>query len=270
MQTFPQVVAIGIYDSRSTVKNREVTANRKTKMFEIELPIEENGTSYIDGEDRKICKDMLICAKPGQTRHTRLPFRCYYVHMICHDELLCRNLGALPNFLSTNQRDTYLHLFSRLCELYDSPVDTDRIQMHSVLLELICLLCREAESQTRSLQIRYKTHATIEQAISYIQTHLEADLSLSAVSAHLSFSPIHFHNSFKSATGKTLREYVEELRIKKAANLLLTTKLSLADIASECGFSSQSYFSCVFKRRLGITPREYVRNIHTRYENSGN
>ena len=49
----------------------------------------------------------------------------------------------------------------------------------------------------------------------------------------------------------------EEQRIKKSTNLLLTTNYSLTQIAFECGFSSQSYFSYVFKRHYGVSPSKY-------------
>ena len=75
-----------------------------------------------------------------------------------------------------------------------------------------------------------------------------------------------FHNSFKKAVGPTLREYVEEQRIKKAITLLTATHLTLTQIAFECGFSSQSYFSFVFKRRTGKTPRQYANEINKLYE----
>ena len=82
----------------------------------------------------------------------------------------------------------------------------------------------------------------------------------------MSFSPIHFHNTFKRTVGKTLRDYIEEQRIKKATDLLLTTNYSFTQIAYECGFSSQSYFSYVFKRRMNLAPREYAKKMHRRYE----
>ena len=87
----------------------------------------------------------------------------------------------------------------------------------------------------------------IEKAMEYIRENLTSELSLEVVSEKMSFSPIHFHNMFKSATGMTLRKYVEEQRISKAANLLVTTDFTLTEIAYECGFSSQSYFSYAFK-----------------------
>ena len=83
---------------------------------------------------------------------------------------------------------------------------------------------------------------------------------------YASFSPIHFHNCFRRATGKNLREYVEEERIRRALGLLVGTDLTLAQIAYECGFSSQSYFSAAFKRKMKLPPREYVRETKKKYE----
>lgn len=91
-------------------------------------------------------------------------------------------------------------------------------------------------------------------------------MSLEKTAKEMSLSPVHFHNTFKTSVGKTLRDYVEEQRIKKAINLLQTTNYSLTKIAFECGFSSQSYFSYAFKRRMKKTPREYVREIYNQYE----
>ena len=82
----------------------------------------------------------------------------------------------------------------------------------------------------------------------------------------MSLSPVYFHNVFKSATGKTLHDYIEEQRIKKAIYLLQTTNYSLTKVAYECVFSSQSYFSFVFKRRMKNTPRKYMKDIYCKYE----
>ena len=60
---------------------------------------------------------------------------------------------------------------------------------------------------------------------------------------------------------KTLREFVEERRIKKAIDLLFTNNYQLSEIAYECGFSSQSYFCYAFKRYTGTTPKQYIKKF---------
>jgi AraC-like DNA-binding protein len=64
----------------------------------------------------------------------------------------------------------------------------------------------------------------------------------------------------------TLRDYVEEQRLRKAISLLTETGLTLSEIAFECGFSSQSYFNYAFKKRLHLTPRAYAAEVQLRYD----
>ena len=268
-ESLPQVVATGIYDSRIAAKNKTVSKNRKTAMFEIELITESGGISYIDNDVHKIEPNLIICAKPGQIRHTKFPFRCYYIHLMVDEGMLSNALSALPDFMTVSDPTPYVEIFTQLRALFDSPEQADAIKLHSLVLDLTYRLSIGAREYRQRTVASRKRHKTIEAAIKYINENLSSDLSLDTVSQALSFSPIHFHNFFKSATGKTLRDYVEGSRIKKAAELLLTTELTLTDIATRCGFSSQSYFSFVFKRRMGITPREYVRQINAQYEQGG-
>ena len=93
--------------------------------------------------------------------------------------------------------------------------------------------------------------------VEYIKNNLADDLSLATLAKAANFSPIYFHTCFKSYTGKTLREFVEEERIKKACILLSANELSIEKIAEVCGFTSRSYFCVVFKRKMNISPREY-------------
>ena len=260
----PRIVAVGIYNAQQAVKNRSVTQNRKTSMFEIELPIGEGGVSYMDTESVAIAEDMIICAKPGQVRHTRLPFKCYFIHMTVGEGELYDRLIKLPSYIAISDRSAFEELFKQLCACYDTALDGDRLLLQSRVLELIYRL--GFYTQESSYQSKTNHKETIEKVLAYIKAHLTEDLSLEVVSEYASFSPIYFHNFFKKSTGMTLREYVEEQRFQRAVNLLFSRDMTLSEIAYECGFSSQSYFSCVFKKRTGMTPRQYVKELYRRYE----
>ncbi|MBR6679763.1 MAG: helix-turn-helix transcriptional regulator [Clostridia bacterium] len=262
----PEIVAIGIYNSQIAAKNKTITKNRRTAMFEIELPIESGGISYIDDEHMQILPTTIVCSKPGQTRHTKLPFKCYYIHMILKEGALYDLLMSVPNYLSVDNTEAYKEIFSRMCKYYDSAVESDKIMIYGLIFELLHLLDKDSKRQLRKEASKSNNHETIERVISYIKQNLTSDLSLDAVSAYANISPIHFHNCFKSATGRTLHQYVEEQRIKRAANLLITTDWTLTRISGECGFSSQSYFSYAFKRKMGQSPREYARQVYNRYK----
>lgn len=148
---------------------------------------------------------------------------------------------------------------------YDTLSDSKEIILHSLILELIYTITKDSTKRIKNGNSN-NTYTLIEKSLQYIKEHITEDLALETVAKAMSMSPIHFHNTFKTAVGKTLREYIEEQRIKKATNLLLTTNHTLTQIAFECGFSSQSYFSYVFKRKMKVTPREYVREVYNKYE----
>lgn len=260
----PEVLVAGIYNSQVAAKNVTVSKNRKTSMFEIELSLEQGGVSYIDSISFPITPNTLICAKPGQTRHTKFPFKCYYIHLIIHEGPLYETLMNLPDFFEVDKRETCERLFERLVRHYNTPSENEEIILQGLFLELVYEITKNATKRAKSKGTA--TNNMTEKALAYIKEHLTEDLSLETVAKTMSLSPIHFHNTFKTAVGKTLREYVEEQRIKKATQLLITTNATLTEIAFECGFSSQSYFSYAFKRRMNMTPREYVREIYNKYE----
>ena len=229
------------------------------------MPIEDGGISYIDSNSKQINTNMIICAKPGQVRHTKFPFKCYYVHMIVHSGTLYDSLMSTPDFFETEKGDIYKGIFTKLVKHYNTLAGSEEIILQSLLLELIYTINKDSTFKNKNGNFT-NNYSMIEKSLQYIKEHITEDLSLEKVAKSMSFSPIHFHNTFKAAVGKTLRDYVEEQRLKKAINLLTTTDYSLTKISFECGFSSQSYFSCVFKRRMKKTPREYEKDIRSRYE----
>lgn len=261
----PELVSAGIYNAQIAHKNRSVSPNRKTTMFEIELPIGSGGISYIDDTMHPIEESLIICAKPGQMRHTRLPFKCYYIHMIVNEGRLFDSLSALPNYMEQDEVNDIRDIFIELCSRYASGSAKEDIMLQSLILKLIHILEQSAPTFEIAYNPKHNNHAVIEQTLQYIKEHLAADLSLEVLSAQATFSPVYFHKLFKASTGKNLREYVEEQRIKKAIALLLSTEMTLAQIAYECGFSSQSYFSYTFKRHTGTTPRGYAKQIVEQY-----
>jgi len=102
-----------------------------------------------------------------------------------------------------------------------------------------------------------KSSHVIEQALAFINANFDYDLSVDVLLGFCNVSRSHFHYLFKKSTGKTLTAYITEKRIERAVRLLKDSDLSIAEVAYSNGFSSQSYFSKVFKRLVGMSPREY-------------
>ncbi|HUH44391.1 MAG TPA: response regulator [Treponemataceae bacterium] len=92
----------------------------------------------------------------------------------------------------------------------------------------------------------------------YIEEHFfDPSVRLHVIAEHVCLSPNHFSTVFSQECGITFIEYLTDIRINKAKEFLKTTQKRSADIAYEIGFSDPHYFSYIFKKHTGMSPREY-------------
>lgn len=106
-----------------------------------------------------------------------------------------------------------------------------------------------------------KHSASINSCIQYLNAHYSRQLSLKETAHHINLSPSYLSRIFKKETGIPLHEYLNQIRISKAKELLRHTNLRLLDIASLTGFEDQSYFTKVFRRMTGISPLAYRQKV---------
>jgi AraC family transcriptional regulator len=97
----------------------------------------------------------------------------------------------------------------------------------------------------------------LQRTTEYIETHLAHELALTEIAAVAQTSLAHFARLFKQATGQTPHQYVTRRRIERAKRLLTETEWPLIDIGHQVGFTDQSYFTAVFRRYVGTTPKGY-------------
>ena len=97
----------------------------------------------------------------------------------------------------------------------------------------------------------------IKTAKDYIDAHFDKDISLDDVSKVVNISPYYFSKIFKEESGLNFIEYLTNIRIEKAKNLLENSNLSVKEICISCGYSDPNYFSRSFKKNVGVTPTEY-------------
>ena len=101
---------------------------------------------------------------------------------------------------------------------------------------------------------------TIHRVTEFIKTNYRGKLTLEQIAASVHLSPSHISGLFRKETGQTVSAYISFVRIEKSKQLLKTTMLSIAEIADQCGFEEQSYFSRVFRKQTGLSPKTYRDN----------
>ena len=99
--------------------------------------------------------------------------------------------------------------------------------------------------------------AAIRRILDFLDEHVSDVPALSELAVMAGMSRSHFSRTFHLVVGMPLRDYVRDLRLRRAHRLLVTSKLSLTNIAVESGFYDLPHFDKAFRHRLGISPHEF-------------
>ncbi len=131
----------------------------------------------------------------------------------------------------------------------------DRIQSLQEIRQKIIEMVMECVS-TESVADA-NARSKIQMAIGYIQEHFAENLTVNVLAEHYGMSPNYFSSMFKKEMSRSAVNYITELRINQARELLYHSELSVVDISKKVGYEDSQYFFRVFKKYLGMTPLQY-------------
>lgn len=106
-------------------------------------------------------------------------------------------------------------------------------------------------------------YKSVNRVMEYIHEHLGENIKLDDLAKTANLSSFHFHRIFKAIICESPGDYIQRLRLEKAAFKLQSTALPLADIAEQTGYQSLHALSKAFKKRYGITPSEFRKQAVT-------
>ncbi len=112
-------------------------------------------------------------------------------------------------------------------------------------------------SSTRDLRL----HSIIQKAMGLIEENYYKPLSIEDIAAACAICSSHLNVLFKKETGTTVYQYLLNIRMKKAKELLRSGAGNITEVAFKVGFNDSNYFSRMFKMRVGLSPREYLNKI---------
>lgn len=105
------------------------------------------------------------------------------------------------------------------------------------------------------------TDEFFEKTINYMRNHIGENLTLSDFAAHVNYSASHFSYRFRNKTGFSPIEYFNQLKIQKACQYLQFTNLRINEIASKLGMSDPFYFTRLFRKTMGFSPKYYRQSL---------
>ena len=198
----------------------------------------------------------------------------------------CRDTAfseAYEHFLSSSEGSDPLvqYLFlEQVCDLFGRFIDetfpqSEKAAMikteikfemqHTVSLDALLRKVQEiimAALREFDRLLKDRENLPIRQAKDYIYQNYQKQLRLEDIAAAVYLSPAYLSNAFKKATGTNLVNFINEYRIEQAKNLLISSNMTVDEIANAVGFDSHRYFGNVFKKMVGINPTEYRKLYH--------
>lgn len=157
---------------------------------------------------------------------------------------------------------------NQLCEdmhqIIEQP-EVDYLRLNYLLFGMLILIYSKfvkeppASAQARDLD---KSLNRIRDILLYIKEHCEENITTSSVAAEFGYSREHFSRLFKRYADMSLKQYLNEYRLVRAADDLFTTDKRMLEVAMDNGFPDEKSFYGAFKRKYGVTPAEYRRQKH--------
>lgn len=151
-------------------------------------------------------------------------------------------------------RDCILEIIS----VHSKREDFYEIQIKSELYKLFFVLFKYFfECQNGNLPIKDITTRNIKIILDYIAENYSKPITIDELAEQVSLSKHYFMRFFKKYMGTTCIEYINDYRLNIAANLLLTTRMQITEIAVSIGITNLSYFNRIFRKKYNMTPKEY-------------
>ena len=262
------ILQYGFFDSAVRFPRTKRTKPRAVVSYELEyITSSAHGVAHLGSRDVALEESMILLAKPGITRYSDLDFQCYCFHFTTDDPALRSLLHSLPELIPHADPDFFLPLFQDAIRYSPDVRPEDTLALHSLLYRILAKLVEDSGVHLNLKEEKLLPYAELfRETDRFIRTSLGSALDLKTLSAHAALSPVYFHKLFTEYFGVTPQKYVLNKRIDAARILLSGTTKSLSEIAEECGFSSQSYFSTRFREAISMTPNEYRRHAMNRIE----
>ena len=179
--------------------------------------------------------------------------------LLCHCEECVVNIAAMMDMsspavshhLRTLRSSGLLVTRRDGKEVYYHAADTAQARLlHEMIEQVMDVACPQWRSEAQQVQLIRQIH-------DYLLTHMEQRITIEELTHLYPINPTTLKEVFKDVYGTSIAAHLKEHRLERAAQLLRETELSIAEIARQVGYESQSKFTAAFKEQYGSLPTAY-------------
>jgi YesN/AraC family two-component response regulator len=180
------------------------------------------------------------------------PLECFY-----------KRTNGEQNKMTLNQKETAAleSLFMKYEYLQKNPAEGSEVLKLSCFMEILVYI-NQLFSNQKASGAGLNMHQKLSPVLDYIERHLDQDLSLDQLEKVFFINKYYLIKLFKKYTGSTIHEYIIYKRISLAKKYL-SEGSNVTEACMRSGFNDYSSFLRMFKRRIGVTPREYVKSMES-------
>lgn len=171
------------------------------------------------------------------------------------------SLKLIPPFVIRKSHPAYkdfFSLFEEISQTYEEARTGYELMLKSQLLKLFSLLLPFCIEGQKEPQIHKEHIKKLKDVLEYIETHYAEEISIAELAGLCYFSEYHFMRFFKKNVGMPCLEYIKNYRLEQAVQLLERGEMSVLDVSLAAGFHNLSYFYREFKKKYGMTPKEFL------------
>lgn len=218
------------------------------------------GSARLEGRRIDVSEGALLllpsgwCRVEGGVRFIRVAFSASSVSF----RRLAPRLFFRPAFLGADVRRHMCSILASAAETEPFASDQIALELHYLLLTLAKVLVTAPPS---AVSIGRQEAEALERMISYIQEHLSEEISFQNLAACSGCSSRQVYALFRKRFQTTPIKYLSDYRIETAKHLLLTSPMTITEIATACGFQTVHYFSHAFKLSTGLSPNAFRRQL---------
>lgn len=140
-------------------------------------------------------------------------------------------------------------------DFYIQKVDASKSEKE--IADLHYIMCLDYTVRMKNLRKAKICSQPIAKCIDYICDSLHTRITVEKLAKHTGLNPTYLSRLFKKETGQTISGYIQDKKIETACNMLIYSEYTPADISTILAFPSQSYFTEVFRKKTGLTPKKY-------------
>ena len=248
----PHIRLARLFDSRTMPRMQ--SGGRTARSYELGYFLDGDGAYCLNGIWHEVMPGDVRLCPPGTHITSRLHFRCDTIYFdIGAPETVVHHPIFADFPLYFHAGEDFEEDFAKIIHAYNADTLTAPLLQSGLLMVLLARLSERYRAKT-------ELPPAVSQTLLYLEPHYGERVYLTMLGAQAGYSPLHLCRLFEKSTGRTPHAYLTALRLRHAREMLTETALPVYEIATACGFSSESHFKTLFRKTYRVCASAYRKN----------